>query len=105
MLMLDTPPNTLTPLYVVDGMLVKDSVPRLDAADIESITVLKDEAAKAQFGARARNGVVIITTKKSTTPQVVLDGKDADGKPMVIVADSIFLPMGNIHAQLPKSNH
>ena len=60
------------PLYVIDGVIItyNDSNPSynplstLNMADIESINVLKDASASAIYGARAGNGVVIITTKR-----------------------------------------
>lgn len=57
-----------TPLYVVDGAPYDtDVLNLLDARDIESVTVLKDAAATAIYGARGANGVVLITTKKGNT--------------------------------------
>ncbi|MFH7017328.1 SusC/RagA family TonB-linked outer membrane protein [Flavobacterium sp. FlaQc-47] len=56
-----------TPLYVIDGFPVEDANLNLD--DIESITVLKDAAAASIYGARAANGVVVITTKKAKLGQ------------------------------------
>ncbi len=53
------------PLYVVDGMVVSN-IDFLNPADIESMDVLKDAASAAIYGARAANGVVLITTKKGT---------------------------------------
>jgi TonB-dependent starch-binding outer membrane protein SusC len=50
------------PLYIVDGMAVQ-SIDYLNPGDIESIDVLKDAASAAIYGARAANGVVLITTK------------------------------------------
>lgn len=50
------------PLYVVDGMTV-GGIDYLNPGDIESIDVLKDAASAAIYGARAANGVVLITTK------------------------------------------
>jgi TonB-linked SusC/RagA family outer membrane protein len=60
------------PLYVIDGVIItyNDSntsynpLATLNMADIESINVLKDASASAIYGARAGNGVVIITTKR-----------------------------------------
>ncbi len=67
-------PNNTDPLYVVDGMPIKDAtfgkndnpqgVNFLNPNDIESIQVLKDASATAIYGTRGANGVVIITTKK-----------------------------------------
>lgn len=51
------------PLYVVDG-LPQTSVGWLNPEDIKSMSILKDASAAAIYGARASNGVVIITTKK-----------------------------------------
>ncbi|MGF1635734.1 MAG: SusC/RagA family TonB-linked outer membrane protein [Cyclobacteriaceae bacterium] len=53
------------PLYVVDGMIV-GGIDYLNPGDIESIEVLKDAASAAIYGARAANGVVLITTKGGT---------------------------------------
>jgi len=51
------------PLYVVDGMVIEGGIDFLNPGDIESIDVLKDAASAAIYGARAANGVVLITTK------------------------------------------
>jgi TonB-linked SusC/RagA family outer membrane protein len=51
-----------TPLYIVDGLAV-DNIEYLNPGDIESMDVLKDAASAAIYGARAANGVVLITTK------------------------------------------
>ncbi|MBQ9357882.1 MAG: TonB-dependent receptor [Prevotella sp.] len=53
-----------SPLYVVDGMPYDGNVNAINPNDVESMTVLKDAAASAIYGARGANGVVIITTKK-----------------------------------------
>ncbi|MEL7118865.1 MAG: TonB-dependent receptor [Bacteroidota bacterium] len=53
------------PLYVVDGFPV-GGIDYLNPGDIESIEVLKDAASAAIYGARAANGVVLITTKSGT---------------------------------------
>ncbi|MBK6962455.1 MAG: TonB-dependent receptor [Bacteroidales bacterium] len=50
------------PLYIVDGIAV-GGIDYLNPGDIESIDVLKDAASAAIYGARAANGVVLITTK------------------------------------------
>ena len=47
--------------YVVDGFPV-DNINDIDPADIESISVLKDASSAAIYGARAANGVIVITT-------------------------------------------
>ena len=54
------------PLLVVDGLPIEGSIEDLNPYDIESVTVLKDAAAAAIYGARASNGVIVVTTKKAT---------------------------------------
>lgn len=49
-------------LLLVDG--VERSISKLDPNEIESITILKDAASAAVYGARAANGVIIVTTKE-----------------------------------------
>ncbi|WP_050700076.1 TonB-dependent receptor [Dysgonomonas sp. BGC7] len=51
------------PLVVVDGYPVADGLSFVEAADIESIEVLKDAASSAIYGSRGANGVIMITTK------------------------------------------
>lgn len=59
--------NDSNPLYIVDGMPMGiDGIDYLNPQDIESIEVLKDAAAGAVYGARAANGVILVTTKKGT---------------------------------------
>lgn len=53
-------------LYVVDGVIIDGGISFLNSQDIESIDVLKDASAKAIFGTRGANGVIIVTTKKGT---------------------------------------
>lgn len=66
------------PLYVIDGVPVvsgdytrnnttSDVLSTLNSNDIESMTVLKDASATALYGARAANGVILITTKRGTS--------------------------------------
>lgn len=52
------------PLYVVDGVPFSGIISSISPEDIESMSVLKDASSSALYGARAANGVVIITTKK-----------------------------------------
>jgi len=53
------------PLYVIDGVPVQDDFSNLlNPNDIESIQVLKDPSTASIYGARANNGVIIVTTKK-----------------------------------------
>ncbi len=63
------------PLYVVDGVQTFD-IASLNPNDIESMQVLKDAGAASIYGARASNGVIIISTKrgKTGTAKVTYDG-------------------------------
>ena len=54
--------NNANPLIVVDGMPDVD-INRINIADIENISVLKDAASAAIYGSRAANGVILITTR------------------------------------------
>lgn len=56
--------NNSDPLYIVDGMPIEGGLDYLNPSDIASIEVLKDAASGAVYGARAANGVVLVTTKK-----------------------------------------
>ena len=58
-----------TPLYIVDGVQV-GNIDNINPNDVESIDVLKDAASSAIYGARAANGVVIITTKSGSGSDV-----------------------------------
>lgn len=61
------------PLYVVDGFPIGTSIGQsLNPTDIESISVLKDAASTAIYGARGSNGVILITTKSAKEGQVNL---------------------------------
>lgn len=56
-----------SPLYIVDGMPYDGSISDINPGDVESMSVLKDAAASAIYGARGANGVVLITTKRAGT--------------------------------------
>ncbi len=64
-----------TPIYVIDGVAGGD-INSINPADIERIDVLKDAASAAIYGARAANGVILVTTKqgKAGKVQVNYDG-------------------------------
>ena len=68
-----------TPLYVIDGVPVGGNfdMNTLNSQDIESMSVLKDAAASALYGARGANGVIMITTKQGRQGQssITVDAK------------------------------
>ena len=65
------------PLWVVDGVPYDGDINNINAADIESITVQKDAASNALYGARGANGVVMVTTKRAKVGEahVTIDAK------------------------------
>ena len=56
--------GTTAPLYVVDGVIYNGSIADINPADVESMSVLKDAASCALYGAKGANGVILITTKR-----------------------------------------
>lgn len=60
-------------LVVVDGLPIEGSVANVNPYDVERVTVLKDAAAAAIYGARAANGVIVITTKKAKGGRTTID--------------------------------
>ena len=61
------------PLYVIDGIPFEGDMNNINPADIESMTVLKDAASNALYGARGANGVIMITTKKAKHGDAVIN--------------------------------
>ncbi len=63
-----------SPLIIVDGINVNDGfLASLNPADIESVQILKDGASTAIYGARAANGVIMVTTKKARAGEASLN--------------------------------
>ena len=67
-----------TPLYVIDGV-AGGSLDGINPNDIESIDVLKDAASAAIYGARAANGVILVTTKQGKAGKIELSYNGAIG--------------------------
>ena len=61
------------PLVVVDGLPIEGSIETVNPYNIENITVLKDASAAAIYGARASNGVIVITTKRAHQEKLEVD--------------------------------
>ena len=74
-----------SPLYVVDGVPFDGDLSSINTADIESLTVLKDAASTALYGARGANGIIMITTKKASQGKatVTLDAKWGSNSRMI----------------------
>ena len=66
------------PLYVIDGV-AGGSLDDINPADIESIDILKDAASAAIYGARAANGVILVTTKQGKAGKIELSYNGAFG--------------------------
>ena len=62
-----------SPLIVVDGLPIEGGLNTVNPYDIDNITVLKDAAASAIYGARASNGVIVITTKRAKEDRMSID--------------------------------
>ena len=67
-----------TPLYVIDGV-AGGNLDGINPNDIESIDVLKDAASAAIYGARAANGVILVTTKQGKAGKIELSYNGAVG--------------------------
>lgn len=57
--------GSTAPLLVVDGLPIEGELEDLNPYDIESVNVLKDAASSAIYGARAANGIIVVTTKNA----------------------------------------
>src|SRR5690606_39794414 len=76
-----------SPLNVVDGVIFDGTFADLNPNDIATIDILKDASATAVYGARAANGVVLITTKRG-----------ANGKPTITLNSNVgFVKIGRAH--------
>lgn len=77
---LNTVNGTNAPIYVVDGVLFNGSLADINPEDVESMSVLKDAASCALYGAKGANGVILITTRKAkNTGRVEVTAKVSQG--------------------------
>lgn len=67
--------SSSAPLYVLNGAVFDGDISSINPDDIESISVLKDAASAALYGARGANGVVMIQTKKGNADRATLNVK------------------------------
>ncbi|HWI90696.1 MAG TPA: TonB-dependent receptor [Flavisolibacter sp.] len=70
------------PLYIIDGVGTTNPA-ALNPNDIESIQVLKDAASATIYGARANNGVIVITTKSGKSPKTQITFHSYVGQQML----------------------
>lgn len=87
-----TDPGGDTPMFVIDGV-VRSNMNGLNQEDIEAMEVLKDAASAAIYGAKAANGIILITTKQ---------GSSKDGK--ATISASYRLGVEQIRQHYPFSN-
>ena len=67
--------SSSAPLYVLNGVVFDGDISSINPDDIESISVLKDAASAALYGARGANGVIMIQTKKGNAEKSTLSVK------------------------------
>jgi TonB family protein len=91
-----------TPLVVVDGVIKDIEVDKIDPETVASMNVLKDKSAVELYGEKAGNGVIIITSKKTTSPvndtkqEVIVTGyaDNKTDKSFVVVEEMPMFPGG-----------
>lgn len=101
--------NGQKPLFVLDGEVISESIMSvIDPTKIESVNILKDQAAVAVFGEKGKAGVVQITTKKGAAGEKLADGRivikgrvleeprKLEEKRIIISADTIVSNGGNV---------
>ncbi|MDT0539799.1 mucoidy inhibitor MuiA family protein [Croceitalea sp. P059] len=81
--------NYQPPLYIIDGVPSDDyDMGDFDESEIQHMEVLKGETASSIYGSKGRNGVVVITTKKSTLQDDLTNTKFIIKKPYSIASDN-----------------
>jgi TonB-dependent starch-binding outer membrane protein SusC len=92
------------PLYVIDGVPVKDQYQNtINPEDIESMQVLKDAAMASIYGSRANNGVIVITTKKGKSGKAKLSYSGSVGVINSVKGyDEVLNTSSSVYAQAMK---
>lgn len=83
------------PLIVVDNFPYEGDLEAINPNDVEQITILKDAAAASIWGARAGNGVIVITTKKALSdaePRIAFNSSVSFNEPPDLYYNPQFLP-------------
>jgi TonB-linked SusC/RagA family outer membrane protein len=117
---LSTINGPLDPLIVVDNFIYDGDINNINPNDVESVTILKDAAAASIWGARAGNGVIVITTRRGkfnqklqvdfNTDVIVTDKPDLDYNPQISSSDYIGLEQtlfnnGYYNSQFTSRSH
>jgi TonB-linked SusC/RagA family outer membrane protein len=83
------------PLIVIDNFPYDGDINNINPNDVESVTVLKDAAAASIWGARAGNGVIVITTKKGKYNQKISVSANANIT-VIDKPDLFYMPLFNV---------
>ncbi|MEM8897163.1 MAG: M56 family metallopeptidase [Bacteroidota bacterium] len=84
------------PLFIVDGSTVpKETLDKMDPDKIATIDVYKDEKAIEKYGDKAKNGVVVVRTKKQEKMSLVPSDTDEKAQPLIVVDGEEF-PRGSL---------
>jgi TonB family protein len=88
------------PLYIVDGVITDSDLLEITPENVESINVLKGESATSKYGDKGKNGVILITMKK-TSPELISagnpeqpQGKQGEDEKYVIIEEMPQFPGG-----------
>ncbi len=84
-----------SPLIVVDNFPFEGNIRDINPNDVESVTILKDAAAASIWGARAGNGVIVITTRQGNynrKAQVSFSANTAFSRKPDLFYDRAFMP-------------
>ena len=93
------------PLYIVDGVQLDNALSLLSPNEIQSIDVLKDIASTAIYGARAANGVVIITTKGGKEMKTTVSFDAYAGARQIVNELSVMNPYDYVSYQYQLYNY
>ncbi len=92
---LSTINGPLSPLIVVDDFPYEGDISNINPVDVESVTILKDASAASIWGARAANGVIVITTKKGRFHQK-LSGSIQSSVMVMMPTDLYYMPQVSV---------
>lgn len=92
-----------SPLYIVDGIQVENALSVIAPQDIASVDVLKDASTTAIYGARAANGVVMITTKTGRPGKTVVSYNGSVGYREVPAFMEVLSPYDFVRWQYERS--
>ncbi len=86
-----------TPLLVLDGVIYQGGMEDINPNDVQTIDVLKDASSCAVYGAKAANGVVLITTKKGKLGKPVINFSSSIGLATMAANENLYDPQGFIN--------